>query len=57
MSAAGEKNGFRALQRGFYVTKMSAAGENFAVSERATRGILRYQMSAAGENFVVSEGY
>ena len=39
--------------KGIFSYKMSAAGENFAVSEE----ISPYKMSAAGENFAVSGHY
>ena len=52
MSAAGEKNGLRALLRGFYLAN-ERRRRKFLRFVGATKGILPYIMSAAGENFGV----
>ena len=52
----GNFHGFRALLRGFYLTKR-APQATILRFQGATKGILLYKMSAAGENFAVSERY
>ena len=53
----------RSVTKAISPYKMSAAGENFVISERykgilpATKEILPYKISAAGAIFTVSERY